>query len=351
MWGNFAIFAGMIRSHSNFDLTDHNTLAMHVRCRRFVEYDSPDDLPELFASIPDGTPVVHLGAGSNMLFLGDYEGVVVHSAVRGMEFSRCPDGSVLARVGAGETMDDFIQCACSMGLWGVENLSGIPGEAGSSAVQNVGAYGVEAADAIHSVEVYSRERGRHLTLSPADCGFAYRDSMFKHQPAKGDLTVTHVTYRLSEEPCPKVSYPALQKMFTYEPTSPGEVREAVIAIRDSKLPDPRVTPSAGSFFKNPVVSRGHFQKICVEGMPHYDVEGGVKIPAAWLLDRLGWKGRSMGHAAVWHLQPLVIVNPDREATPAEIVTLEKAMIRSVEERFGITLTPEVEHVETVNRTE
>ncbi|MCM1163333.1 MAG: UDP-N-acetylmuramate dehydrogenase [Muribaculaceae bacterium] len=339
----------MITTSQNYDLTERNTFAMPVKCGCFMEYDKASDIPFLLSSIRPGVDIFHIGAGSNLLFLRDYPGVVIHSAIRFIEEAGREGDSVLVRVGSGQTMDSFIAQMCERNLWGVENLSGIPGEVGSAAVQNVGAYGVEAADVIDTIEAFDRSSGEFVTLKGADCDYGYRYSMFKSPSLKGNYIITAVTFRLSATPRPVVSYPALAKAFSEVPTTPGQVREAVIAIRNTKLPDPASTPSAGSFFKNPVVSRETYEQIvAAEGeevqVPHYEVDGGVKIPAAWLIDQCGWKGRSMGNAAVWHSQPLVIVNPDHKATPDEIVALEKAVISSVRERFGITLTPEVEHI-------
>lgn len=339
----------MITSLLNYDLTPHNTFAMRVKCDRWVVYDSAGDLREIFGLLPTATPWIHLGAGSNVLFLGDYPGMVLHSGIRGMEFADRDDGCPTVRVGAGETLDDVIAECCRRGLWGLENLSGIPGEAGASAVQNVGAYGVEAADVIERIEAFDTRDLQMVEFSPAECAYGYRDSMFKHPGVKGRYIITSVTYRLSSRPAPRIDYPALRERLTAVPATPAEVREAVIAVRDSKLPDPVHVPSAGSFFKNPVVTPAiyeHVGRMADPGvkMPGYGADGGVKIPAAWLIDSCGWKGRTLGGAAVWHLQPLVIVNPARTASPGDVVALETAIIDSVYARYGIRLTPEVEHI-------
>lgn len=314
-----------------------------------MEYDSRDDIPFLLSTIRPEIDMVHIGAGSNLLFTADYPGVVVHSAVRGIDIVAEEGDSVLVKAGSGLAMDELVEWACSRGLWGLENLSGIPGEVGSAAVQNVGAYGVEAADIIETIDAYDSPSREFVTLAATDCSYGYRDSMFKRPGLKGRYIIAAVTFRLWLTPRPRISYPALASSFPEPPASPAQVRRAVIAVRDSKLPDPSQVPSAGSFFKNPVVSRELFASICqTEGgedtVPHYTLADGIKIPAAWLIDRCGWKGRTMGNAAVWHLQPLVIVNPHRKATPAEIIALEQAIVSSVSQRFGITLSPEVEHI-------
>ncbi|MCI9284469.1 MAG: UDP-N-acetylmuramate dehydrogenase [Muribaculaceae bacterium] len=338
----------MITTHLNYDLSLRNTFAMKVSCGCFMEYDSADDIPFLLSSIRKDIDIKHIGGGSNLLFTGDYPGVIVHSAIMGINEVGRDSSSVTLRVGSGVKMDDFILHACSAGLWGVENLSGIPGEAGASAVQNVGAYGREAADTIVAVHAYDCDEHEFVTLSNEECHFGYRDSIFKRPDKKGCYIIHAVDYRLSTIPAPDISYPALKAHFNSAPSTPIEVREAVIAIRDSKLPDPAVVPSAGSFFKNPVISPADFENVKAAApdadVPHYTVEGGIKVPAAWLIDKCGWKGQTRGNVAVWHLQPLVIVNPDRRATPGEVIALEKEIISSVKQRFGVTLTPEVEHI-------
>ena len=341
----------MIRTLDNYNLTSHNTFAMNVKCGEFMEYTAADDIPFILSSIRKDVEKFHIGAGSNLLFTGDFPGIILHSAIKGIEIISENAEEVIVRVGAGETMDDFIAWACDRELWGIENLSGIPGEAGASAVQNVGAYGVEASDAIVAVNAYDEVEEEFVTFSNADCRYAYRDSIFKQPDFKKRYIIHAVDYRLSPLSAPNLSYPTLRNHFEGKDPAlltPHAVRKAVIGIRDSKLPDPAKIPSAGSFFKNPVVSEELFTKICEtvspDMPPHYKVEGGYKIPAAWLIERCGWKGYSDGNAAVWHLQPLLIVNPDRQATPAEIIGLEKRITASVEHQFGIKLTPEVEHI-------
>ncbi|MDE6370844.1 MAG: UDP-N-acetylmuramate dehydrogenase, partial [Duncaniella sp.] len=254
-------------------------------------------------------------------------------------------------VGAGLEMDKFIEWACGNGLWGIENLSGVPGEAGASAVQNVGAYGTEAADIILNVHTYDSETNTWHTIGNKDCKFGYRDSVFKHYQriGKHPLIIYAVDYRLSRLPKPNIEYPALKKFFSgCIPDNPHSVRKAIIDIRDSKLPSPEKVPSAGSFFKNPVISDEQLKHIAaIEGnndFPHYAVEGGWKVPAAWLIEKCGWKGRKIGPVTVWHLQPLVLTNPHRRAEGKDVVIAEKMIIDSVREQYDITLEPEVEHI-------
>lgn len=342
----------MISIKDNFNLSDYNTFAMHVYCNRFLEYTSSADIQNFMPLIETAKRYIHIGGGSNLLFTGDYDGIVIHSKIDEEEVIDENDSEIVIRVGAGVKMDDFILRCCEKSLWGLENLSGIPGETGASAVQNVGAYGVEAGDRIEAVHVYDTEEKAFKTIEKKECRYEYRHSIFKNKDVKGRYIIHSVDYRLYKKACPNVSYPALKNKFTHISTddlNPLKVRAAIIEIRDSKLPSPDRIPSAGSFFKNPVISVVHFEDICKnEGaessVPHYKVENGVKIPAAWLIDRCGWKGKIEGNVEVWPLQPLVIVNPHRKAMPEEIIKLENKIIDSVKSRFGIVLTPEVEHI-------
>lgn len=341
----------MINITEDFDLTDSNTFAMRVKCDSYVEYDEISDIPDIVSSFTTDSKYFHIGAGSNLLFTGDFRGTILHSAIRSEEFVSEGSDEIIIRVGSGVVMDDFIRRCCSLGLWGLENLSGIPGEVGASAVQNVGAYGREACDAIAAVHVFDTKERVFRTLPNSECDFSYRHSIFKRNESKGRFIIHHVDYRLSPKPNPCLSYPALTDIFDRKDLSeltPSEVRDEIIGIRNRKLPDPTEVPSAGSFFKNPVISKDLYQQICqnerLETIPHYIHGGGYKIPAAWLIERCGWKGKTIGNVAVWYLQPLVIVNPDRKASPDEVISLENQIIKSVNSRFGIILNPEVEHI-------
>lgn len=341
----------MIKTSYDFDLTPFNTFAMKVKCKFFKEYSQPNDIPEILASLADNDKSFHIGGGSNLLFTTDYPGVILHSAIKGREIIAETPESITIKVGAGETMDDFISWTCENGFWGLENLSGIPGEVGSSAVQNVGAYGVEAGDLIAKVYAYDTATKQFVTIDKEECQFGYRSSIFKQPDTKGRYIITAVEYQLSKLSHPQIGYPALAKSLAYIPVeqfTPEMLRDEVIKIRDSKLPNPAVTPSAGSFFKNPVVTKEQFEHVeAVNGsteFPHFILDEGYKIPAAWLIDQCGWKGARKGNAAVWNLQPLVIVNPEKKASPDEIIALENDIINSVREKFGIILSPEVEHI-------
>ena len=390
----------MIKTTYYQDLTKMNTFGMKVKARCFMEYDSVADLVDIeFEEL--ARPVLHIGGGSNLLFTDDFKGTVLHSKI---DFIEVLDGChstndtpsserpVLVSVGAGVVFDDFCEWAAKEGLWGVENLSYIPGEVGAAAVQNIGAYGVEVKDVIHTVYCYDTVEEEFVSIPVEDCEYGYRDSVFKDPEIKGRYIVTHVVFALSREPMPRLDYghlwdavaDALPAGSIAETESlpshcdgplpftrpraatvsadaaqqadltPALIRKVIIRIRKEKLPEPSVMGSAGSFFKNPVVSAEHFARIEASAkaehgadykVPHYDLpDGVVKVPAAWMIEQCGWKGRRSGGAAVYEKQPLVIVNYTGEAYPEEIIGLERRIIESVKDKFGIELHPEVEHI-------
>lgn len=333
----------MITKEYSKDLTGKNTFRMQVNCRTFIEYDSVADLFELdFEEMLK--PVKHIGGGSNLLFTQDFKGTILHSKVDFIE--KLPHDHV--SVGAGVVFDDFCAWAAREGLWGPENLSYIPGEVGAAAVQNIGAYGVEAKDIIKTVYAFDLEEEEFVKFDVSECAYGYRESMFKH--VKDRYIITHVVFALSREPKPRLDYSkALSSLKEDTQLTPGRVRDAVIAIRKEKLPEVSQLGSAGSFFKNPVVPQEVYESVVKAAsgaeVPHYDVsEGMVKIPAAWLIEQCGWKGRRSGNAGVWEKQPLVIINASGCALPDEIIALEDKIRASVKQKFGIVLDCEVEHL-------
>ena len=345
----------MVKTEYYKDLTKMNTFGMKVKARCFIEYDSVADLVDIeFEEL--ARPVLHIGGGSNLLFTDDFKGTVLHPKIDFIEILDEPSNEVLVSVGAGVVFDDFCAWAAKEGLWGVENLSYIPGEVGASAVQNIGAYGVEVKDVIRRVYCYDTVEEEFVNFSVEECGYGYRDSIFKDPEVKGRYIVTHVVFALSRTPQPRLDYGHLKAAVEAmgPELTPGLIRRVIIKIRKEKLPEPSVMGSAGSFFKNPVVSMADFQRIEASAkaepgadymVPHYDLpDGTVKVPAAWLIEQCGWKGRRSGGAAVWEKQPLVIVNYTGEAFPEEIIGLEKRIIASVKAKFGVELHPEVEHI-------
>ena len=315
---------------------------MDVRTKVWAEYHSVDELRTLLSRYR-GEQMMAIGAGSNLLFTGDYDGVLLHSAMRDTQVVSQTDTTIDIEAQAGLVMDDLVAQTVAQGLWGLENLSYIPGEVGASAVQNVGAYGVEAKDVIIAVKTIAIADGNERVFSNAECHYGYRDSIFKNQ-LKGQYIVTSVIYRLSKTPKPVLDYGHLRAVTGDTPT-PQQVREAVTTIRRQKLPEVNEIGSAGSFFKNPVVPTEQFQALLAQypTMPHFAVEGGVKIPAAWLIEQCGWKGKRLGGAQVYDKQPLVLVNAD-QATPQDVMTLAEQICQSVKTRFNITINPEVNYI-------
>jgi len=331
-----------VRIEKDYDLTAVNTFRMRARCACYVEYDSVAELESLdWDSLPG--PVRHIGGGSNILFTADFPGTILHSAIRFVKYVDMGFDEVPVMVGAGTSWDSFVEETCGHGLWGAENLSLIPGEVGAAAVQNIGAYGVEVKDIISGIVCFDTVERRKLKFPVGECAYGYRDSLFKQ--SGGRFVVTSVLFRLSRVPRPVLNYKGLSEL---APSSPMDVRNAVVAIRREKLPDPAVLGSAGSFFKNPVISREQYSALLRrtggEIPPHFDFPNGdAKITAAWLIERCGFKGVAEGGAAVYEKQPLVIVNASGEASAQDVLRLEAGIIDAVQERFGITLHPEVEH--------
>ncbi len=332
----------------NYSLLPHNTFGMDVKASVFMEYESVEELKDLLgqSSLVEGT-WLHIGGGSNLLFTKDYPGMILHSAIKGFEVVGENEEEVLVRAGAGEVWDDFVAYAVEKGWYGAENLSFIPGEVGASAVQNIGAYGVEAKDLIVKVATIEVATGKERVFGNEECGYAYRESVFKHA-LKGKYIVTHVTYRLFKKLSYRLDYgnvhSELEKRgceLTLE-----NVRQTIIDIRESKLPDPKVQGNAGSFFMNPIVPRPLFEELQGKypSMPFYEVDAErVKIPAAWMIDQCGWKGKQLGRAGVHNKQALVLVNCGG-ATGQEIIALSEEIQRSVLDKFGVRISPEVNFI-------
>lgn len=345
----------MIKIEDNVDLRSLNTFGLQGTARRLVTYTDQQDLDSLFAhdkSEWQTGSVIHIGGGSNILFIGDYDGTILKSEISHPPvFTEESENTVLVTAGAGMTMDDLCAEVASRGLWGTENLSGIPGQVGAAAVQNIGAYGVEISDIIEVVHLFDTETTTHITMRGAECGYGYRTSIFKRKPLKGRYIVTSVTLRLSRLPAPRLSYGHLAVRVSAFPT-PQEIRREVIAMRDNKLPDWHKTGNAGSYFKNVETDVAVYDRICSmvqpEAVPHYPTgDGRVKIPTAWMIEKCGWKGRSEGGAAVWQKQPLVLVNATGNASWSDIVGLEENIISSVYKKFGVTIEPEVEKIRNI----
>lgn len=328
----------------NCSLADRNTFGMDVRADSLIDWSSTDELKNALLDIEK--PVLVIGGGSNLLFMGDFKGTVLHSTISSIEIIGSTDDHVHVKVGAGVVWDDFVAWSCINGLWGVENLSAIPGEVGASAVQNIGAYGVEAKDVIDTVQTISLADGSERDFSNAECRYGYRQSIFKNE-LKGRYAVAYVIYTLYKKPQPKLGYGALeQEVERLGGPSLENIRQAVISIRGSKLPDPKILGNAGSFFMNPVITAKEFDEIrssYPDVLSYPSADGMIKVPAGWLIEKTGWKGRSLGPAAVYEKQALVLVNKGG-ATGADIKRLADTVIADVKQKFGITLSTEVNYI-------
>lgn len=336
-----------MKKYNHYSLLGHNTFGIDACAEVFVEYETADELRQLLSgreALP--LPYLHIGAGSNLLFVSDFEGTVWHSAIKGIEVVDETEDAVRLHVGAGEVWDDFVAACVRQGWHGVENLSHIPGEVGAAAVQNIGAYGMEAKDVIDSVHAVEFSTGREKVFRNADCHYSYRQSVFKNE-LKGMYAVTHVDFRLRKSGPFLLDYGNIREALEkYPEVNLLNVRKAIASIRDAKLPDPKVTGNAGSFFMNPVVSSEVYAGLHREypAMPCYPTDDGcVKIPAAWMIDRCGWKGKSLGRAGVHDRQALVLVNKGG-ASGKDIVRLSEEIRRSVQEKFGIDIRPEVNFI-------
>ncbi len=337
----------MIKEYTRYPLLAHNTFGIEAYAGKFIEYGSEE---ELIAWLPlagfNPNDCLHIGAGSNLLFLSDYPGTILHSRIKGIRVCGETSANIHLAVGAGETWDDVVAYCVEQGWAGAENLSLIPGETGATAVQNIGAYGVEVKDLIVSVRCVDLFTGDTKIFSKEDCCFSYRQSNFKKE-WKGKYAVTEVVYNLSKCPTFHIEYGNIKaELEKYEEINLKNIRKAIISIRESKLPDPKVEGNAGSFFMNPVVRRDQFEALQKEypAMPYYEVDAGkVKIPAGWMIDRCGWKGKSLGRAGVHDKQALVLVNKGG-ATGEDILRLSDAVRASVREKFGIDIHPEVNFI-------
>ena len=331
----------------DYSLLPHNTFGMDVKASVFIEYASVKELKEVLSLYVKDNQWLHIGKGSNLLFTGDFSGIILHSAIKGYEVIHEDTNEVVVRVGAGEVWDDFVAMTVENEWYGAENLSLIPGEVGASAVQNIGAYGVEAKDLIVGVEAIEVSTGKESIFKNEECGYAYRESVFKSS-LKYQYLVTHVSYRLKKTPCYHLDYGNIRLELEKQKVrlTLANVRQAIISIREAKLPDPKLQGNAGSFFMNPVISREHFEALLVDYplMPHYEVDAeSIKIPAAWMIDQCGWKGKRLGRAGVHDKQALVLVNLGG-AVGTEVIALSEAIQKSVYEKFGINILPEVNFI-------
>lgn len=333
----------MIREFHNIDLSDRNSFHVRQQAARLVEFETADDLAELFRNDPPQRWFV-LSGGNNILFTRDFDGTLLTPRAMNIDVVSETSDAVVVRVGAGVEWDDLVAWAVERDLWGLENLSLIPGKVGAAPVQNIGAYGAEAKDTVESVEMFCVNTLNRLILSKEHCAFGYRDSVFKHA-LRGKVVILAVTLRLSRHPQPALDYGDLRR----EVEARGgvtlhNIREAVCAIRRSKLPDPAVLGNAGSFFKNPIVERAVAERLRKDypQMPLYPAGDGdhVKLAAGWLIEQAGMKGHVEGRVGVHERQALVLVNHGG-ATGGEVLALARKVQKAVHDRFGVEIDAEV----------
>lgn len=329
-------------------LRPHNTFGIEALARYWITITSPEQLQALLRDPAyQSVPKLVLGGGSNVLFTQDFEGLLIKIAIPGIEVTKEDEKEVWIRSGAGVGWHALVMHCIERGYGGIENMSLIPGTVGAAPLQNIGAYGVEIKDVFSSLEAIEISTGDRRIFNAADCHFGYRSSVFKYE-SKGQYIITSVTLRLQKQPTLNTSYGAisdtLMQKGIHAPTI-HDVSEAVIDIRRSKLPDPQQIGNAGSFFKNPVIPCTQYETLLADypGMPGYPSEEGVKVPAGWLIEQCGWKGKRRGNIGVHDKQALVLVHFGGERGEA-LMILAQDIKASVLQKFGITIEPEVNMV-------
>lgn len=336
----------MTQVYKTYSLLPHNTFGIKATADNFVEFSSVDGIMAFLGKGFNGRSLV-IGGGSNLLFVNDFCGTIFHSAIKGMEVVEENDKEILLRVGSGVNWDELVAYTVEQGWGGLENLSAIPGEVGASAVQNVGAYGVEAGELIEKVETIRIEDAECQEFLHKDCDFSYRHSIFK-TTEKGKHIITYVTYRLAKNPSFKLTYGNLfEKVEELGGATLANVRKAVCEIREAKLPNPDKVGSAGSFFMNPVVTKKVAESLAEEypTMPKYPLPNGdVKLSAGWLIEKCGWKDTPHEHVGVYQHQALVVINRGN-ATGQDVLDFASAVVASVKEKFGVALNMEVNVIE------
>ena len=333
----------MIRYYQNIDISERNSFHVRQTAKLLVEFDKAEELPELFAKYKPESWYV-LSGGNNILFTQDIDAMLITPCDRSITVVGESDTAVRVKVGAGVEWDDLVAWSVERELWGIENLSLIPGKAGAAPVQNIGAYGVEAKDAIKSVDMYFVEGNNFITLAAEHCGFGYRESVFKHS-LKGRVIITAIEIELSKVANPRLGYgDVIREVEARGGATLANIRDAICSIRRSKLPDTAVLGNAGSFFKNPVVENEVAERLLAEypDMPNYPAaeEGKIKLAAGWLIDKAGLKGYREGNVGVHERQALVLVNLGG-ATGGEVIAFAHKIVAKVKEKFGIEISPEV----------
>ena len=329
----------------NFSIKKYNTFGIDTSAKYFAGFNSIEQLQALTERFAH-EKIMILGGGSNVLFTKDFNGIVLRNEIKGIHIIDEDPLHYYLRAGSGEIWHQFVMHCINNNYAGVENLSLIPGFVGASPMQNIGAYGVEIKDVFHSLEAFHLKDKSMVTYSKQDCAFGYRESVFKNQ-YKNQFVITSVTYKLYKKPSINTSYGAIkQELESMQVSSPGiqDVSQAVINIRSSKLPDPLITGNAGSFFKNPVITKAYYEELLhhYPELPHYPApeEAMVKVPAGWLIEKAGWKGYRKNDYGVHNRQALVLVNYGT-ATGKEIFDLSENIIADIQNKFSILLEREV----------
>ncbi len=331
----------MIQIFENYPIASLNTFRDDYFTRYFLQSDSPEAIAQFLGQHPE-LPYLIVGGGSNLLFTKDFEGIIISPDFKKKQIIIEDDKMVLFQVGASLNFDEIVSFSVDKGWGGLENLSLIPGTVGATPVQNIGAYGVEIKDTIFQVTTFDLQKKTERIFTPEECQFSYRNSFFKQNP--GRFLVTAVTFLLSKNNhIYHTEYGNLKEKLENKSLSLKNIRQTVIEIRRSKLPDTNLYPNAGSFFKNPVVPESVFKKIKKQypSLPHFDVSGQYKIPAAWLIDQCGFKKEKYSRAGVFYSQPLVICKFSDDTTGNEIATFSRKIQATVFEKFGIHLDTEV----------
>lgn len=335
----------MIRSFINYPLRRHHTFGTEANAYHYFEFTEAEDLKGFLETTVEwrNRPILILGEGSNLLFINDFRGIVLYPNIPGIGVVHEDQNNIWLEAGAGVVWDDLVEYAVFNRWGGIENLSLIPGKVGAAAVQNIGAYGMEIQNRIESVTGFDLETLTEYTIDAVDCQYAYRDSIFKNQ-LKERFVITSVVFKLDKFPDFILNYGDLKaETEKLGAITLRNIRKAVIGIRESKLPDPKVYGNAGSFFKNPIVEASLAEKLLAESpkMPHYPAQDGkTKLAAGWLIEQCGWKGFRRGDAGVHEKQALVLVNYGN-ATGKEIFDLSEEIRQSVIEKFGVELEREV----------
>ncbi len=334
-----------MKIHKNYNLSKLNTFGISANAKFFTEIDSETDLKELFNTPGFKTSEkLFLGGGSNVLFTKDFDGFVALNKLKGIEILKEDTENVVVRCMGGEIWHDLVIFTVERDLWGIENLSLIPGTVGAAPMQNIGAYGAELKNVLQDVEAFDINTGQKKVFSKEECEFGYRDSIFKNQ-LKGKYFITAITLKLSKIKNKNITYKTLQEYLEknkIEVNNSKDVSNAVTFIRRTKLPDPAIIPNAGSFFKNVFVELAELEKLQKNypEMPYFNEGGIIKIPAGWLIEQCGWKGRRVGNVGVHSKQALVLVNYGG-GSGEEVKNLANEVITSVFLKFGLKLVPEV----------